>query len=224
MRSVFQKFHPGFSILFVVLILAAAWLLFRTDIVLGSILAQNASEADQWEDAETSRLRAQLESKTLDAQVRKSLEEKLGMAELALKERELVGETVYAQGMPVPTPPASRAEIAFQTGILQGGEDILPPSEAVLVNRWQGKVGQEYWQVFAGANGSDRSQGIVVRVITSLDRLNSEFDKVKAPPGDGSLTIISGDQTQLRLQSESGRQYQLNPSSMELMVVNSDLK
>jgi hypothetical protein len=222
MKTVLKKFHPGFSILLVVLILAAAWLLFSTDIALGSILAQTANEADQWEDAEVERLREQLESKILDAQVRKSLEEKLGMAELALEERELVGETVYAQGMPVPTPPAGRAEIAFQTGILQGGEDILPPSEAVLLNRWQGKVGQEYWQVFAGANGSDSSQGIVVRVITSLDRLSSEFDKVKAPPGDGALTIISGDQIQLLLQSESGRQYKLNPFSMELWVVDID--
>ncbi len=222
MKTVFQKFHPGFFILLVVLVLAAVWLLFHTDIALGSILAQSASEADQWEDTEAERLRAQLESKTLDAQARKSLEEKLGMAELALEERELVGETVYAQGMPVPTPPAGRAEIAFQTGILQGGEDILPPSEAVFVNRWQGQVGQEYWQVLAGANGSDRSQGIVVRVITSHDRLNSEFNKVKAPLGDGALTIISGDETQLLLQSESGRQYKFNPLSMELMVVNSD--
>ncbi len=222
MRTIIKKFHPGFSILFVVLILAAVWLLLRTDIVLGSILAQTASEADQWEEVEAERLREQLESKTLDAQTRKSLEEKLGMAELALEERELVGETVYAQGMPVPTPPASRAEIAFQTGVLEGGEDILPPSEAVLVNRWQGMVGQEYWQVFAGANGSDSSQGLVVRVITSPDRLNSKFDKVKAPPGDGAFTIINGDQTQLLLQAESGRQYVFNPSSMELMVVNTD--
>jgi len=222
MRTFFKKFHPGFSILLVVSILAAAWLLFTTDIALGSIPAQTANEVNQWEDAEAERLRAQLESKTLDTQVRKSLEEKLGMAELALEERELVGEMVYAQGMPVPTPPAGRAEIAFQTGILQGGEDILPPSEAVFLNRWQGKVGQEYWQVFAGANGSDSSQGIVVRVITSNDRLNSEFDKVKAPPGDGALTIISGDQTQLLLQSETGRQYKLNPSSMELRVVDID--
>lgn len=208
--------------MFIVLLLAAAWLLLSTDIVLGSIIAQSKPEADQWEEEEAERLREQLESKMLDAQTRKSLEEKLGMAELALEERELVGETVYAQGMPVPTPPARRAEITFQTGILQGGEDILPPSEAVLVNRWQGKVGQEYWQVFAGANGSDSSQGLVVRVITSPDRLNSKFDKVKAPPGDGAFTIISGDQTQLMLQAESGRQYVLNPSSMELMAVDTD--
>jgi hypothetical protein len=216
MRSIFQKFHPGFSFLIVVLVLAAAWLLFNTGIVSGSILAQNSSEADLWEEAEAARLQEQLESKTLDAQTRKSLEEKLSMAELGIEERTLVGETVYAQGMPVPTPPASRAEIAFKTGILEGGEDILPPSEAVLINRWQGIVGQEYWQVFAGANGSDSTQGIVVRVITSQNRLDSQIDLVKIPPGYGALRVVSGNQIELKLVTESGKQYSLNPVTMEI--------
>jgi hypothetical protein len=150
-----------------------------------------------------------LQDQTLDPETRKSLEEKLSMAQQMLKLREQAkvnqpGSTTDIE------PPKQGGDPVFQSGIFEGGEGLFRSSEAVIENHWQAVLDEKYIQVFAGVSGSDPSQGVVYIVTTAQDRIHTDIKMVLSQPNSGSLKIVGEENLVLTLENQDGTVYQFD--------------
>ncbi|MCJ7625041.1 MAG: hypothetical protein MUO76_16195 [Anaerolineaceae bacterium] len=131
-----------------------------------------------------------LAGEDLDEGMRRSLEEKLRMAQWIATQRANSMIINPDQAVDSVAEPRFVSDPVFQEGIFDGDEGIFRPEQAVIQNYWQGELENSYLQVFAGALGSDADQGIVYILETTSDRLQTDFELYLAPQKSGSLQII----------------------------------
>ena len=88
--------------------------------------------------------------------------------------------------------PIASPDPAWPSGIINDGVAPFPAAEFTLGNVWQDLVNGSHVQVFAGALGSDSSQGVFLVVVTSLDGTSSTPSQYLAPIKGGLLRVTRG--------------------------------
>jgi len=138
----------------------------------------------------------------LDEQTRRSIEEKLAMAERVATEQ--------AKGQPALKNPNQTPELipvkdpTFQTGIFEGQAGEFKPSQAKIQNRWQGIVNGDYVIVFAGSLGNDSEQGIVYVQRISSDKRSTTWTSYPTPEKLGPVRIVQAETFRLVLDTDGG--------------------
>jgi hypothetical protein len=110
------------------------------------------------------------------------------------------GEPGPTKSLPSQT---SSPEAPPPTGIVDLGNGPFPGSEVTVTSAWQGYVGGDFVQVYAGsdyADTSDRGQGYVI-VLTHATRDTSSGKTYDTPGKDGPVTIESADGEVLTLRA-----------------------
>ena len=141
----------------------------------------------------------------LDEQTRRSIEEKLAMAERVATEQ--------AKGQPAPKNPDQTPELIpvkdpiFQPGIFEGQAGEFKPSQAKIQNRWQGIVNGDYVIVFAGSLGSDSEQGIIYVQQISSNKRSTTWTSYPTPERRGSVRIVQAEIFRLVLDTGNGNTF-----------------
>jgi hypothetical protein len=155
--------------------------------------------ADLMEEIETDR--KLLAGDSLDEQMRRSIEEKL---EIAIRIATRVSHpwvTVDPRETPVLIPVE---DPPFPTGIFEGGAGTFRPSEATILNRWQGIVNGVMTDVFAGSRPSDPEQGMLFIMRMSGERRSVSWSIYPTPVRSGPVRILSAEEYRLVLSTEGG--------------------
>lgn len=105
---------------------------------------------------------------------------------------------------PLYVPPATTPE-PWQSGIIQSGQATFPRGMYTINNRWQDVVGGQHLQVFAGADGTNPAQGIVIVQTVSLDLQTINDMVYKAPTQNGALRVVAANGTRLTLTTTNGQ-------------------
>jgi len=93
----------------------------------------------------------------------------------------------------------------WPTGIFESSNAPLRAADYKIVNQWQGIVGANYVQVYAGSVASDPNDGVLVVVVTSRDDLGKVSGATVRPPvRAGPLRISSAQGTQLTVTTAVG--------------------
>lgn len=141
-------------------------------------------------------------ARKLDPQMRRSLEEKLAIAQRLATQAAMGTENpvpkkhlgVYISDVTNPPP---------RLGIIEGQGQTIRPSEARISNRWIGKVGNGYVVVFAGAPTEDPTQGIIY-VMRVSDEDGTHWERILPPVQTGMLSIVEEGKGYLLLRSAKG--------------------
>jgi hypothetical protein len=179
----------------------------------GPSMQGTASGPDQQEILQLKQL---LASEDLSDEARRSLEEKLEMAERLAAQRAGTGELRSTKVAPE-VPPVELFGIQQQgepeddEGIYEGSEGIIRPSLADINNVWQGTRGGMYMQVFAGSFSEMRGgEGVVIVIDLQPDHPSGPMTTYPAPAGAGALRILEVGETAVVLTTESGERLEFN--------------
>lgn len=154
---------------------------------------------------EVSTLQQLLSSGLPDAQTRRSLQEKLTIANQVAAERQVEKNNPAVQAARrLPTPPAVQ-DAPMRSGIFPGDGGLFHDGQAVIANHWQSQVGGDYLQVYAGAKSKNSALGVVVVMVISANRMQTQAQVYQAPPDTGPLEIIGANGLVLKLQAGNGR-------------------
>lgn len=149
----------------------------------------------------------------LDEQMRKSIEEKLAIAERVA--------TQFAKGQQIQDWPEKTPQFIQVTdgpaitGIFEGQGQEIRPSVAVINNGWAGFVQDLYILVFAGSLVDDPTQGVLYVLKISDDRTRSEWSRYLTPSKNGSLRIVREENSRLLLSSDLGSPYYFDIPGMQ---------
>lgn len=167
--------------------------------------SENGDKSGNADAGEIAFLEEQLRNPNLDQQTRDSLQEKLDMAvRIATLQAATPAPGVQMQALPAV---GGDFEIPFNSGIFPGDEGLFKPSQALIENYWQEKVGEEYLQVFAGASGENPQQGLVIVVITQADLVNSTTEFHPSAEQSGSLHITEATPELVRMENQDGQAF-----------------
>jgi hypothetical protein len=150
---------------------------------------------------EINHYRQVLAENNIDEQTRRSIEEKLAIAERIATRVSHPWATVdpleTPQLIPVEDPP-------FPTGIFEGGGATFRPNMAVMLNRWHGIVNGVPTIVFAGSPTNDPEQGVVFIMRMSGERKSVSWSSYPTPVRSGPVRILSAEGYHLILSTEAG--------------------
>ena len=88
-------------------------------------------------------------------------------------------------------PPAASTPEPWPAGIFDETEAPFPAGRYVIVNRWQQDFGGHHVVVYAGAVGTDPSQGVLVVMTYALDSSSVSIHEIRSSGGKGALRIGS---------------------------------
>ncbi|KPL78781.1 hypothetical protein ADN00_05990 [Ornatilinea apprima] len=168
--------------------------------------SENGGNGGNADAGEIAFLEEQLSNPELDEQTRASLQEKLDMA-IRIATLQAATPVPGAQVQALDAVGGEGEEIPFNSGIFPGDEGLFKPSQALIENYWQEKVGEEYVQVFAGASGENPQQGLVIVVVTQADLVNSTTDFYPAAEASGSLHITEATPELVRMENQDGQAF-----------------
>lgn len=117
-------------------------------------------------------------------------------------------------GQPPPelaTPP----DPEWQTGIIEGHAAPFSGSVFQLENQWQQVLGERHVNVYAGALGEDRQQGVVIVQTTHVADLAHPSNPVfvRSPARTGALRIVEERGALLTLRALDGSTYTFDVAS-----------
>jgi|SRR5215831_249250 len=113
----------------------------------------------------------------------------------------------------------SRPEPEWRRGIIDGGQAPFPAKQYLFENQWQDVVGGKHTNVWAGATGDDRQQGVIVVLTTSTDLTQTGSPEVfRTPSRTGSLHITDAHGTVLTLVDSTGATYTFRVESRQLVA------
>jgi hypothetical protein len=162
-------------------------------------------------------LSSMLNSRKMSDEDRKSLETKLEMAERLAAQRQVDpskrGPKPAAQPINQPAELMSQSNEPIQDEVLEGSEGLIRPSEATVLNLWQGERNGLYYQVFAGATVEDQPQSMVIMVQTNLDQSQRKQQTYLAPQNIGALRVVEVKDMRVTLSGENGGQVVFNLES-----------
>jgi len=185
---------------------ALAW---STDIKWWGVSSSASSGVSTAQD-EVSTLQQLLRSGLPDAQARRSLLEKLTIANQVAAERQAEKNNPAVQAAHRRPTPQAVQDAPMRSGIFPGDGGLFHDGQAVIANHWQSQVGGDYLQVYVGATGKNSAQGVVVVMVTSANRMQTQSQVYQAPPDAGPLEIIGANGLVLNLQAENGRRLDFN--------------
>jgi hypothetical protein len=114
--------------------------------------------------------------------------------------------------------PANSTPEPWPQGLFDHAVAPVPPGEYLFQNQWQWDLDGHHVQVFAGQigrNSPEAGRGVIWALETSFDLTPlSAGGFFKAPPGTGSLRIVSYDGTILQLISDGGQSFQFDAESL----------
>jgi len=171
--------------------------------------SENVGNVFSADEGEIAFLQQQLSNPDLDEQTRASLQEKLDMA-LRIATQTAATPQPGAQLDAFSAVGGESEPLPFNSGIFPGDEGLFKPSQALIENYWQEKIGEEYIQVFAGAVGEIPQQGLVVVVITQSDLVQSNTEFYPADENSGSLHIVEASPDLVRMQNPGGQEVCFN--------------
>jgi len=105
---------------------------------------------------------------------------------------------------PLYVPPVETPE-PWQSGIIQSDQATFPRGMYTINNRWQDVISGQHLQVFAGADGTNPAQGIVIVQTVSLDLQTINDMVYKAPTQNGALRVVAANGTRLMLTTTNGQ-------------------
>jgi hypothetical protein len=150
---------------------------------------------------EINHYRQVLAENNIDEQTRRSIEEKLAIAERIATRVSHPWATVD----PLETPQLIPVEDSpFPTGIFEGGGATFRPNMAVMLNRWHGIVNGVPTIVFAGSPTNDPEQGVVFIMRMSGERKSVSWSSYPTPVRSGPVRILSAEGYRLILSTEAG--------------------
>lgn len=156
-------------------------------------------------------MQSALNNDQLSAQDRANLEKKLQLSEQLAAQRS--GNTTSrgpktGAGTMVPIPSASNGQVAAmsitQDEIINGSEGLIHAWEAQIQNLWQGERSGTVYQVLAGAQPDDPSQGLVIVITGQSGALKRSQNTYLAPEKNGALHVIGAQGSILILQDANG--------------------
>lgn len=122
-------------------------------------------------------------------------------------------KAAYLRDNPSPTLPNAGAASASQLeiGILNVTQAPFPRSLYAVQNHWQELRGATLLQVYAGAEGGDATQGVVVLKLIAWPADHDISTQVfSTPTPAGSLKVTAADGDDLTLASEGGPKFTFN--------------
>jgi len=146
-----------------------------------------------------------LHQSALDSLLRKSIEEKLEMAKRAEQTYANIEDVHEIQSPDTLSAPLEQDDPTFIAGIFEGDEGLFTTDKARIENYWQGKVNDKYIQIFAGASAADLEQGIVIVVVTSMDRLSTTFENYYPQKNIGPFRVVDENEMRLILSGTDGQ-------------------
>jgi hypothetical protein len=151
-------------------------------------------------------LQTALRSEQISEAVRKSLQEKLDLAQ-KLAARSAVksaspGEKTLTQSiLPVR---AGGTGFTTEEEIIEGSEGVLRTWEADIQNVWEGKRGGLYYQVLAGAAEDDPQQGLIMVIETNPDTNQRDQQVYFTSEKQGALRITKVQENKVSLTTAGG--------------------
>jgi len=171
------------------------------------------------EDAQVQKIREQLRQDGLSDEGRQSLEEKLQIAERSAAQQ-AEGSAAKRSVKNPPLPAAAsmeQPEDEFIEGIFEGSQGLVRPSQADIINVWQGQHNGEFHQVFAGSSVEPPGRGLLIVVTLDDDRPTGQRQLYLAPEGAAVLRIIEVDAGRLLLETDSGARLSFDLSTREFV-------
>lgn len=157
-------------------------------------------------DSEVEQIRRALESDNLSEPGRRSLEEKLAMAERMAAEQ-AAGAQLPRREKVAPPVPASAIEnqaAPIQEGIFEGSQGLVRPPTADIRNVWQGERNGILVQVFAGSLPGEPARGILLVIQANPENMGRQTEWIQAPGGAGALRIVEARESLLILAGQDG--------------------
>lgn len=181
--------------------------------------AGGAASPTEWSPAQQTieAIRSDLAQPELDETTRQNLTKKLVMLENLVTAIDLARENPAGKGSSLIVESSAASSPTFQTGLRQNGDIANLPYGAVLSTVWQVQVEDGYLQVGAGTAPDNPAQGAVYVLQINWDKTGSIARMILAEETSGMLSIIEVSETYLTLQSESGRIYQFDLETWELL-------
>ena len=141
----------------------------------------------------------------LRADGRKLLQGKLSNAQSMLKLKDAVLSTPAARD-PNNQPVLPKSlDPAFQSGVFDGAGGTFHSWEGSFQNHWQGVVNNDYLFVSAGSSADDPSQGIVMVMSVSDDRLTVHKAIYNGPAASATLQVVKVEWPTVFLASSNGQ-------------------
>ncbi|MBD0384371.1 hypothetical protein [Paenibacillus sedimenti] len=114
-----------------------------------------------------------------------------------------------------PKPVDLKAQIAenersWMVGIIDDTEVPAGSHDVIIKNRWQGKLGDNYVQVYAGALMDTPEQGVLVLEIRNKYMATLSYEKINSASPGGSLKITGEDGNKLITSDELGTLMEFN--------------
>ena len=162
-------------------------------------------------------IRTDLANPSLDADTQQNLVNKLTLMENIVSAINLAKENPADKSTPLIVESFAAGPPTFPTGLLQDGEIASLPYGALLSNVWQAQLENGYIQIGAGYAPGNPSQGAVYILLTNMEKTESTAQMILAEEGSGMLSIIETTDSDLTLQSESGRSYRFILDTWELI-------
>ena len=109
----------------------------------------------------------------------------------------------------------------WPSGIFETPQAPFSPALYRIANQWQGRIGDEFVQVYAGAKTADPTQGVIVVLTTSAidlsDRTAQTGGFYLTTEKLGALRIVSATGTSLALVTPGGMQFVFDVASRALV-------
>jgi hypothetical protein len=117
-----------------------------------------------------------------------------------------------------PVPALSRPEPAWRSGIIESGQAPLPASLYRIDNQWQGIIGDQHVNVYAGELVQEPGQGVLVIQATPVKpgQPSSAPQVLRGPAAAGALRIQSIRTDGLDVIAASGAHLTFRTASREL--------
>jgi hypothetical protein len=106
---------------------------------------------------------------------------------------------------------------AFQEGIFTGEPGHFYSGAVLVENLWQGKRAGQFVQVFAGMDGADSSQGVVIVLITQADRSPGQETWFRTPVATGSVRILDKQADILLVGNDEGARFFFDLNQMDFV-------
>ncbi len=123
----------------------------------------------------------------------------------------------WSKTPPVPTVLGDLTRRTAGAGIIvESGQAPFPAMMYLFENQWYAQVGNEYVNVWTGAEGSDPSQGVVVVAYLPVPGTNTTprpGARYLTPSKAGSVRIVDADGMRLKLVAKNGASFTFDVAS-----------
>ena len=147
-------------------------------------------------------LRRELDRPNISPEARKAIQEKIDVIQRQVQAR-AYGRLHPAAKDGQQNPPSPQPTSTPITGIVSDFSPPFPAAQFTVTNMWQNFVNARLVHVYAGASGSDPSQGMVIVQTEGVDGSPGNFS-LETPVKAGAVRIVAVSGTKLTLQARNG--------------------